>query len=148
MRRIDTLFPVIAVADTVSDVRRLLEEVDFGTWGIEPGECVPPIDVIETDEALQVVVDLPGVVETSIHVLLKGGLLIVAGVKEQPRGTRDTTFHLVERTFGRFARGVPIATAFDGGRATARLAHGELLITLPKLVERRGRRIPVRIVTE
>ena len=145
MRRIDTLFPVIGTADTVADVRRMLEEIDRGPWALEPGECLPAIDVIETDDALQVVVDLPGVSLASIHVVLKSGLLIVAGLKEQPPRARATTFHLVERSFGRFARGIPIGTVFDGARAQARLAHGELTITLPKIAERRGRRLPIQI---
>jgi HSP20 family molecular chaperone IbpA len=58
-----------------------------------------------------------------------------------------TTFHLLERTFGRFGRGVPIGRAFDGAHVTARLAQGELTVTLPKLPERRGQKIPIQVAT-
>jgi HSP20 family protein len=58
----------------------------------------------------------------------------------------EAAFHLVERAFGRFARGVRLSGAFDAGRADARLRDGELRVTLPRIEERRGRelRIPVR----
>jgi HSP20 family protein len=147
MRRIAP-FPILSAADAAADVRRLIEEVSRSFRPGDQAECVPGVDVIETAEALRVVVDLPGVAASSLQVVLKGGVLVIAGVKEQPARTSATTFHLLERSFGRFGRGVPVGTSFDGARATARLARGELTVTLPKISERRGRPIPVPIATE
>jgi HSP20 family molecular chaperone IbpA len=75
--------------------------------------------------------------------------LIVMGRKNPSacEHQREAAFHVAERTFGRFARGVRLTSAFDVGRADARLRAGELRVTLPRIEERRGleRRIPVRI---
>jgi HSP20 family protein len=147
MRHITSL-PVLSAADVAADVRDLIEEISRTFRTRDQAECVPAVDVFETAEAVRVVVDLPGVASSSIQVVLKSGVLIVAGLKEQPPPAAATTFHLLERTFGRFGRGVPIDRAFDGARATARLAHGELTVTLPKIPERRGRTIPIPVVTE
>ncbi|MGH9203711.1 MAG: Hsp20/alpha crystallin family protein, partial [Vicinamibacterales bacterium] len=57
------------------------------------------------------------------------------------------TFHLVEREFGRFSRAVRLTGAFDVQRAHATLQNGELLIVLPKLIERRGRAHRIQVTS-
>jgi HSP20 family molecular chaperone IbpA len=58
----------------------------------------------------------------------------------------EAEFHVAERAFGRFVRGVRLTGAFDVSRGAATLSDGELRVTLPSIDERRGheRRIPVR----
>lgn len=109
------------------------------------GECHPPLDVRETAEAVEVVVDVSGIAPEAIRVLFRAGVLIVAGEKAPVRGTAEQTYHLVEREFGRFARAVRVSGSFDVQRAKASVRQGELTVVLPKLMERRGRahRIPV-----
>lgn len=102
------------------------------------GECHPTLDVLESDEAMEVVVDVCGMTPAAIRVLFRGGVLIVAGEKAQTPPGPDQTFHLVEREFGRFARAVRLTGAFDIKRATATVRNGELTIVLPKLGDRRG----------
>ena len=109
------------------------------------GECHPTIDVLETDEAVEVVVDVSGIPADAMRVLFRAGVLLIAGEKAPPRTGADHTFHLVEREFGRFARAVRLNGAFNVGAARASVDEGELTIVLPKLIERRDQshRIPV-----
>jgi HSP20 family protein len=110
------------------------------------GECVPPMDVLETADAVEVLLDLPGVPLSAIHVAYSEGTLIVSGHKlPEGCGSRDAAFHLAERSFGRFARAVRLNGAFDAGRASASLVGGELRIVLPRIEERRGRDIRIQI---
>jgi HSP20 family protein len=138
------------VGDVSADVRRLFEDL----LKQRPerrhqitGECLPLLDVFETHDALDLLLDLPGVAAASIRVLVKGGVVIIAGEKDRPdqsaRGA--ASFHLVERDFGRFARAVRIHVAIDAAKATATLANGELRVRLPKIDERRGQGILVPI---
>jgi HSP20 family protein len=103
------------------------------------GECAPPIDVYETDETVEITMDLPGVDPSAVRVVIKGDAVLVAGEKAPRRGRGEASFHLVERGFGRFARTVRLSRACDAGRARATLDRGELRLTLPKIVEHRGR---------
>ena len=114
------------------------------------GECAPPIDVYETDETVEITMDLPGVEPSAVRVVIKGDAVLVAGEKAPRRGRGDASFHLVERGFGRFARTVRLSSACDTGRARATLDRGELRLTLPKIVERRGRphRVPVAVLSQ
>jgi HSP20 family protein len=140
------------VRDLTDEVARLFDDLDRETGGprrAPTGHCTPALDVQETAEALEVVMDLSGVSAGHIRVLLKNGVLVIVGEKPSPYqgGRGDTTFHLVERGFGRFARAVRLSGAFDGGRTRAVLQGGELRVILPRLDERRGREILVPVAT-
>lgn len=134
------------LGDLADEVRRVFLELGR-TFGLESlaGECAPPVDVFETDEGVEVAVDLPGVDPAAIRLVVKQNTLLVAGEKAVRRGVVDGTFHLVERGFGRFARTVRLPIACDAGRATATLADGQLRIRLPKVIERRGRAIAIAV---
>lgn len=135
------------LGDLADDVRRLLNEIgEGGVRSAAAGDCLPPLDVLETDDAVQVLVDLPGVPASAVRVLLKGPVILIAGEKwaECP-GPKAGGYHLVERGSGRFARAVRLSGAFDGSRVEATLINGELRVTLPKIAERRGRGLPIPV---
>jgi HSP20 family protein len=134
--------------DLGNDVRRLMDLLDEGSLAQAPaGECSPPLDVIETPETLEVVMDIPGVAAESIHVIFGRNTLLIAGRKLPSACSHHAAaFHLAERTFGRFARVVQLTGAYNGGAATASLAGGELRVVLPRIADRRGDdiRIPIQ----
>jgi HSP20 family protein len=104
--------------------------------------------VLETDAAIEIVVDVPGLGADALRVLIKHGIVLVVGEKDRAEGSRTPmSYHLVERDFGRFARAVRLHTAVDARGARATLAHGELRIVVPKIVDRRGAEIAVPIET-
>ena len=132
--------------DLPGNVRRLFEQLDDRGAG---AEWTPLVDVVETDATVEVVVDLPGVPASALEVVASRGTLLIAGSKTPPGcEPQHAAFHLVERSFGRFARTIPLAGAFDMGRAVAHLADGELRITLPRIEERRGREIRIGVQTD
>ena len=135
------------LGDLTEDVRRLFQELGHAGRGAAAGDCLPPLDVLETDETLQILMDLPGVPASGVRVLIKGSVVLIAGEKwaDSP-GAGAGGYHLVERGSGRFARAVRVTSAFDGSKVRATLAGGELRITLPKLSDRRGRAIEVPVL--
>lgn len=150
MRGMKPSLPSSDLGHLGEDIRRLFDDLDRtmrGASGYASGECTPALDVFETDRALEVRMDVPGVLPESLRVIFKHGVLIIAGAKAPmsvtPSGS--ATFHLVEREFGRFARAVRLTGAVEVARARARLVQGELRVVVPKLADRRGHelRIPV-----
>ena len=129
-------------------LRRLVELLDEAASGPE-AECVAPMDVVDYEDRVEVIVDIPGVTTSSVRVIYSRGTLVVAG-RKLPRGCEQgsVTFHLAERSFGRFVRTVDLAGAFDAGRATAAIAAGELRVELPRIDERRGRDIHIEVTGE
>ena len=143
-----SFLPSSEARELSDDVRELFEDLAAvlpHEQRAYSGECHPTLDVLETDAAVEVVVDVSGIPPAALRVLFRAGVLLVAGEKAPPRASDDQTFHLVEREFGRFARAVRLNGAFDVPRARASVDDGELTIVLPKLVERRDQshRIPV-----
>jgi HSP20 family protein len=139
-------------AELADDVHRLFDELSkrrSDQRHVVAGECMPGVDVFETEKSVEIVLDVPGVAADSIRVLFKAGVVLVVGEKERPDFTKraPASFHLVERDFGRFARAVRINAAIDGAHARARLHHGELRIVLPRIKERRGAGLLVPIET-
>jgi HSP20 family protein len=131
------------------ELRRLFAEMErAGALGGMAGECSPALDVFETDHTVEVTVDLPGVPVAAIRVIVKNNTVLIAGEKAPRRARGDSSFHLVERGYGRFARAVRLGSACDTGGARASLSNGELHISLPKIADRRSRTIPIAVTTE
>ena len=134
------------LGDLAEDARRLFQDIGgSSSLGHSGGDCQPSLDVVETDEAVEILLDLPGVTAESVRVLLKGAVCLIAGEKWVQGPGAGGGYHLVERASGRFARAVRLSGAFDGSRVNASLANGELRITLPKVADRRGRGLAVPV---
>jgi HSP20 family protein len=141
------MFPDIT--DFASDIRRAFDDLDRHLGARGAGEYVPPVDVFDTPDGVTIVVDVPGVPAASIHAMVKNGVLIVIGEKPAAAcGSDRAQFHVAERSFGRFARGIRLRGAFDATRASASLKAGELRITVPRVEDRRGREIVIPIQTQ
>ncbi len=143
------------VRELTEEIARLFEDLDRELrqpHRTPAGQCSPALDVVETEGTVEIVLDLPGVNASDIRVLIKKGVVLIAGEKRppDPEQRAEATFHLVERGFGRFARAVRLTGAFDAGQARAHLGHGELRVTVPKIEERRGSeiRVPVEYTPE
>ena len=138
----------LEVGDFSDEIRQVFSELGraFGSESLA-GECSPAIDVYETDDALEIAVDLPGVDPTAVRVLSKGDSILIAGEKAARRARSESSFHLVERGYGRFARVVRLSQPCDASKATATLGGGELRVSVPKIGDRRGRAIPITIRT-
>jgi HSP20 family protein len=127
--------------ELVDDLRQVFADLD-ASLGPErrahSGEYHPALDVVETSDAVEIVVDVAGVPPEAVRILFRGDVLVVAGEKAPPPTASEPNFHLLERGFGRFARAVRLSGAFEIGQAKARLVDGELTIVLPRRSDRRG----------
>ena len=129
------------------DIQAVFDELRRSGIDTFSGECAPPLDVYETDDAVVIRVDLPGVEARTVRIVIRGTTVLVAGVKLPRRGRGDASFHLVERGFGRFARIVRLTAPCNTGGSHATLTSGQLTLTLPKINERRAQRAIVVPVT-
>jgi HSP20 family protein len=152
MRPMTRLLVSTDVGDLSQEVRRLFEDLArrrSDRRQLVSGECLPLLDVFETDRTIEIVLDVPGVTSDGLRILVKSGVVLIAGEKERADPARGpASYHLVERDFGRFARAIRIHAAVDAGQARARLRDGELRVLLPKIPERRGREMLMTIETE
>ncbi|HEY5460397.1 MAG TPA: Hsp20/alpha crystallin family protein [Deferrimonas sp.] len=106
-----------------------------------------PSDVVEVDDAVRVVLEIPGVPAASVQVRVLGNRIEVTGEKAPDFPAGETSFLCLERIFGKFQRAFEVRGSVNLGGVSARMANGILVITIPKVGERRGRErmIPVTI---
>jgi HSP20 family protein len=105
----------------------------------------PPSDVTEADDSVRILLELPGVPADSVQLWVRGNRIEVSGEKppDFPRG--ENSFLCLERSFGKFCRMFEVVGPVNLGKISARQKDGVLMITIPKMAERRGRerRVPV-----
>ncbi len=93
----------------------------------------PPIDVIETEDSVAVVVALPGVEAAAIEVAIEGDVLIVRGVRRLPAVYRQAALHRLEVPHGQFERRIRLM--WDHLKLVRRdLVDGCLSLVFQKLV--------------
>jgi len=108
---------------------------------------LPPSDVVEVDDVVRVLLEIPGVPAASVQVRVLGNRIEITGEKTPDFPAGETSFLCLERIFGKFQRAFEVRGSVNLGEVSARVANGILVITIPKVEERRGRerRIPVEI---
>ena len=101
---------------------------------------VPHSDVYETEEALAVVMEVPGVAREAVEIELKEDVLRVEARVDPAKYEGLQPVH-TEYGVGHWARAFALPDKVDRERIGARLEDGVLTLTLPKAAEAKPRRI-------
>lgn len=91
----------------------------------------PPLDILETDHEVLVVVALPGVPPDQVTVRIEGPCLLISGERPVPAVLRTAVIHRMELPQGRFERQVPLPSGLYHSPAV-QVADGCLVIRLSK----------------
>jgi HSP20 family protein len=91
----------------------------------------PKIDIFDTGDAYQLMIEVPGVSQENLEVAVQGSSVIVAGLREPV----DESVKIInmERPRGHFQRTVSLPSEVERERTTAHLQEGVLVLTLPKV---------------
>lgn len=114
-------------------------EGGFGAWS-------PVSDLVETDQALLLWLEVPGLDQHDLDVRIEGDDLLVAGELKPDREDGGEQFHRIERSSGRFSRRFPLPQDVDRGSIDAQYRGGVLRIAVAKRSPERVEpiRVPVR----
>jgi len=92
----------------------------------------PPIDVLETERQLRIIVALPGVAPDAVQVQTEGGMLTIVGSRPLPSCEGNAKIVRLEIPYGSFER--RIALQLNRWRLSEReLKNGCLVLTFAKL---------------
>ncbi|MEJ2366759.1 MAG: Hsp20/alpha crystallin family protein [Acidobacteriota bacterium] len=105
----------------------------------------PPYDVIESEEAIFVEMDLPGVDSRTLKVSVKEALVTVEGERSRLNHPGIRAYHLMERDHGHFSRTFRIDGAVNTHRAEAHFRLGVLTLRFPRVANQRGEVITVPV---
>lgn len=106
---------------------------------------VPEADVIERENEIRVVVELPGLDPEEVDLSLENNVLSITGEKREERreGDEKSRYHLSERRYGKFTRSFVLPREVDAESIRASFDNGVLTITIPKSEKARRRRIEI-----
>jgi len=98
----------------------------------EAGQWAPRVDIRETDDALLVQAELPGIEKKDIHLEVKDGILTLSGERRYEKDVKEENVHRVERAYGKFFRSFSLPTNVDADKVNAAMKNGVLEVRLPK----------------
>jgi HSP20 family protein len=122
--------------DPIKDILNIQERMNRlfhdTAEGVKGGEWQPPVDVYETESAVVLVVELPGVPEEMIDVQVTDNTLILRGEKPSPLDSNTDSYYRLERSFGKFARSFSLPNGLDTENIAANIKDGVLTLTVAK----------------
>lgn len=122
-------------------VSEMMEEASSGP--VAGNIFMPMADVRETDEAVIVTMDLPGVDKEDVDITVSGDDLRVVAERKSEIELSEEDYLKRERAYTRFERIVKLPVAVKMEEAKAKLSDGVLEITLPKEVVTAKKRINI-----
>ena len=105
----------------------------------------PALDVIQSNDAVTVNVELPGLKKEDIEISLEKGVLSISGERRHEEKLEEGENFRSERYFGRFHRSVAIPTEVEADKVKASYTDGVLTVTLPKAEEAKPKQIDVNV---
>lgn len=104
---------------------------------------IPAVDIFETDSAITLIADMPGVTSDAIDIDLNENVLSLSG-DVLPFEGKDEEDLLVEFEIGRYWRQFTISEVIDQAKIDAEFNDGVLHLTLPKVEKAQPRKITVK----
>ncbi len=102
-------------------------------WGHDL--TMPKIDETEDDKAFFVSIELPGMDEKDVDIMLSGRLLTIRGEKKEDEKEEGKDYYRRERKFGSFRRTLELPGEVDESKIEAFFKKGVLRIELPRTEE-------------
>lgn len=97
------------------------------------GAGSPPVDLVDTGTTYRLEAELPGVKRDDVDLSIEGRTLVLSG--RVPASGDEVTFLRMERDHGAFRRVFELDAPVDSEAVSARLRHGVLTVTIPKLTD-------------
>ena len=121
------------------------QEVATPAEQTKPGPVfTPSVDIFETDKAITLLVDMPGVKADDLNVDLRDDILTLTG-DVNPAVAPPGELVYGEYETGRYYRQFSLSEVIAQEKIDAKLADGVLRLTLPKVEKATPRRIAVEV---
>ncbi len=118
----------------------------FGRHEAPFGAMTPTMDVTEDEDRFRVAVELPGMDEKDVEIVLSDNVLTIKGEKRVETEETEKPYAYMERSYGSFRRSIPLDFEVVTDKIDATFDKGVLTIDLPKTAEAKKayKKIPIR----
>jgi HSP20 family protein len=130
-----------------NEMNRMFNEFFHSGTSEEAGSKVstwtPSVDIYETDDALVIKAELPGVSKDDVSVEVHQNTLTLRGQRKHEAEVKQDKYHRVERSYGTFQRSFVLPTMVDQEKVQATYKDGVLELHLPKSEAAKPKRIAI-----
>jgi len=125
--------------------RGVMEWEPFRSSLLGKSEVDVRFDVSETDDAIELTAELPGIDEKDVELTLSDGVLTVKGEKRADTEKKEKDYYLSERRYGSFLRSMRLPDSVDEGKIKATFEKGVLKVEMPKSAEATAKKKKIAI---
>lgn len=144
-KRRGSVHPLVSLQEEMNRLFDHLWSGDYDVSSLLRRGWAPPLDVVETDEAVIVKAEVPGMDPKDIDISVTGGVLTITGEKRDEREEKGKRVVRIERAYGSFTRSIDVPEAVDPGQISAEYKDGILTITLPKKPEAKAKSVKIEV---
>lgn len=139
--------PISRVVKIEAEINKIMGEVFFRKQeliGLDES-WIPYIDISERENDVTVRVEIPGVEQRDVAIMLHNSRIEIKGMKKEnlPRG--KIKYHQLEREYGSFRRFIFLPSAIVPEKAQATLENGVLTIVLKKYKRKKEKEVILKI---
>jgi len=105
---------------------------------------MPRIDIKETEDAIVVKAELPGIEEEKVDIEIMDNVMTISGEKAEEKVEEGEGYHYKESHTGTFTRSFNLPADVKADSAQAEMKNGVLSITIPKVEPKKAKKISIR----
>jgi HSP20 family protein len=124
------------------DIDRLFSEFARGGDGAQ--NIIPNIEISETDQAIEVSAEMPGLERKDVEISIDDDVLTIRGEKKVEESQTDKNIQHSERSYGVFVRMLQLPHGVDPSSVHATMSKGVLKVDVPKPAKSEPRKIEVQ----
>lgn len=113
--------------------------------GLFEGAWAPAVDIHETDQAIVLKADLPGVNPNEVDIRIEDNTLYLKGERKMEKETKEENYHRIERSYGSFSRTFILPRTVSAEKISADYKNGVLNITMLKREESKPKQIHINV---
>lgn len=108
---------------------------------------LPLSDIVEKEDSFIIEMELPGVQKEDINIEVTENSISIEGIKRREKEGKEESlkYYCMGRAYGKFKRRFNIPKPFNMKEVKAKLDNGLLVIILPKLIDRRKKKIKIPV---
>src|SRR5208283_5215015 len=130
------------------DFDRMFREAFTGQLGdaeLSTRSWAPPVDIYETEDAIVLKAELPGIDPKDVEVRVEDNTLYLKGERNYEKEVKEQNYHRVERSYGSFARSFSLPNSISAEKVKAEYKDGLLTLTMPKREEAKPKTIKIDV---
>ena len=125
-----------------SPMTRLMD--GFWDYDFSPG-FHPPYEMRESDSAITIIFEIPGIKKEDIHLDLRNGILRLRGERKAPELKKDEDCYCSELGYGTFERSFRLPDYVEDGSVKAKHSDGLLEIIIGKKEGKKRKALEIKV---